>query len=188
MRRLIVSTLSTLDGVIEDPGGFSEFHHGGWAPPYFGDHGAEHALRKLQDCDLFLCGRVTYEFFSKYWPTGTGPYADHLNKMPKLVASNTLTEPLTWNASLLKGDAVEEVGKLKQRPGKDIIVYGAGNLAAALLRHCLVDEFEVWVFPLVLGTGKRLFDDGIAGTRLRLADQKITPTGVATLSYRPAKA
>ena len=120
MRKISVSTLVTLDGVIEDPGGMGGFEHGGWANRYFNEEAALRSLERLLACDYFLCGRRTYEMFSKAWPKMSGPYADKLNSIPKLVASTTLAEPLTWNARLVKGDVARELKKIKEEVGRDI--------------------------------------------------------------------
>jgi dihydrofolate reductase len=119
MRKLKVSTLVTLDGVIQDPGAFGETDQGGWASPYFTEQAGQEANAQLMASDYFLCGRITYELLSKKWGNiYTGPYMSRMNSIPKLVASRTLKEPLTWNAKLIKGDVVEEIEKLKLEPGK----------------------------------------------------------------------
>lgn len=185
MRKLIVSTLMTLDGVIDDPGGFTQSTHGGWAGPYFGDEAAQRSLEHLSTCDYFLCGRHTYEMFAKAWPHVTGPYADRLNSIPKLVASTTLTGELSWNATLLEGDAVSALAEIKQQPGGDIMMYGSPTLFHALLRHGLVDELDLMLFPLVIGSGQRLFVDGGSSATLELVGRDELSTGVVVLSYRP---
>lgn len=185
MRKLIVSTLITLDGVVEDPGGFGSSPHGGWAGPYFGEEAAQRSLSRLAGCDYFLCGRQTYELFAAAWPNASGPYADRLNSMPKLVASRTLTGDLTWNATRLDGDAVPALAELKRQPGRDLIMYGSPTLLQALLRHGLVDELELLIMPVVTGGGKRLFDDGAPRATLELIGRSDLSTGVAVLTYRP---
>lgn len=186
MRKIIVSTLVTLDGVIEDPGGFGGFAHGGWAGPYFGEEAAQRSLEHLSHCDYFLCGRHTYEAFSKAWPDASGPFADRLNSIPKLVASTTLSEPLRWNASLLNGDVTTELGRIKGEPGGDIMMYGSVTLMHSLIRHGLVDEFDFLIFPIVIGTGKLLFGDGAPRTELKLIGRSELPSGVVSLNYQPA--
>ncbi|MEU5264745.1 dihydrofolate reductase family protein [Amycolatopsis sp. NPDC021455] len=185
MRKIIVSTLVTLDGVIEDPGGFGGSPHGGWAAPYFGEEAVERSLEHLATCDYFLCGRHSYEMFAKAWPDASGPYADRLNGIPKLVASTTLTGDLGWNATALAGDAVTALAELKQQPGGDIMTYGSPTLSASLLRHGLVDELDLLVVPVVVGAGKRLFADGAPRADLKLAGCSELGTGIAVLSYRP---
>jgi dihydrofolate reductase len=188
LRKIIVSTLVTLDGVIEDPGGMAGTEHGGWAGPYFGEEGAKRALARLQTCDYFLCGRRTYEMFAKAWPNASGPYADKLNSIPKLVASTTLTEPLGWNARLLRGDAMAELDRLRQQDGGDILTYGSVTLMYSLLRHGLVDQLDLMVCPVVIGTGQRLFGDGSPAVQLELAGNTSLASGIAVLSYRPRPA
>lgn len=185
MRKIIVSTLVTVDGVIEDPGGMTGSEHGGWANPYFDEEAGKRSLDRLLASDYFLCGRRTYEMFSKVWPKASGPYADRLNGMPKLVVSSTLAEPLGWNASLLNGDAPGELTKLKEQDGGDIVMYGSVTLMRSLLRHGLVDQLDLMVCPIVLGVGQRLF--GEDGTRIELESAGHTElgSGLAILSYHP---
>jgi dihydrofolate reductase len=188
MRNLKVSTLVTLDGVIQDPGGFGETTQGGWASPYFSDDARQEAYEQLLASDYFLCGRVTYELMSKAWGKvkGAGPYLDRMNSIPKLVASRTLKEPLEWNASVIKGDVPREIGRLKQEPGKDIAMYGSATLMQTLMKHNLIDEYRVSVHPFVIGTGKRLFIESGESAKLRLVDTKTQSTGVVVLNYVPA--
>jgi dihydrofolate reductase len=188
VRKIIVSTLVTLDGVVEDPGGMAGSEHGGWANTYFGDEAGKRALDRLLACDYFLCGRRTYEMFSKAWPKASGPYADRLNSIPKLVASTTLTEPLTWNARLLGGDAADELRKIKNEDGRDIVMYGSVTLMNSLLRHGLVDQLDLMVCPIVLGTGQRLFGDGSPRVESELAGHTALGTGIIVLSYHPRPA
>lgn len=185
VRKLIVSTLVTVDGVAQDPGGFGEFEHGGWAT-LFDAEAARLALDGLLASDLFLCGRVTYEAFAKMWPDSSGPYAERMNAIPKLVASTTLAEPLEWNASLIAGDVGEEVARLKQQPGGNIMMYGSFGLMDTLMRQGLIDEYKLWVFPLLLGSGTRLFGAGFGPANLRLVDTQTLGSGVVLLTYRPA--
>jgi dihydrofolate reductase len=139
MRKLKVSTLVTLDGVIQDPGGFGETEQGGWANPYFTEEAEQDSLEHLIEADYFLCGRITYELLSKTWgKVKGGPYLERMNSMPKLVASRTLAEPLEWNARLISGDVAEEIAKLKLEPGKDIEMYGSASLLQTLMKHGLV--------------------------------------------------
>ncbi len=138
-------------------------------------------------------GRITYEGFAAAWPSMTdeGGFADKMNSMPKYVASTTLTET-TWNASLIKGDVAEEVAKLKQQPGNNLLVLGSGQLAATLREHNLIDEYQLLVHPVVLGSGKRLFKERSTGqgsdvSTLQLVDTRTTSKGVLILTYRPAQ-
>jgi dihydrofolate reductase len=187
MRKLVVSTLVTLDGVVQDPGGFGEIEHGGWAQAYFDPQSQRNSLEQLLDSDVFLLGRTTYEAFYRAWKDNTGDYAEAMHRIPKLVASRTLSGPLPWNASVLSGDVPAEVEKLKQQPGKQILMYGSGTLMHALLAHDLIDELKLGLYPIVLGGGMRLFPDGIAVTRFRLVDSDSTESGAVSLTYQPIR-
>lgn len=185
MRRLVVSTLVTLDGVIEDPGGMAGFAQGGWAGRYFDADAGGKALDRLSASDYFLCGRRTYEIFSRAWPMASGPYADRLNAIPKLVASTTLTEPLTWNATLIRGDAVDELKKIKEQDGKDITMYGSVGLMRSLLANGIVDQLDLMVCPVVIGAGQRLFEDGFDHLELEPTGHTQLSGGITVLSYGP---
>jgi dihydrofolate reductase len=154
MRKLTVSTLVTLDGVVQDPGGFGETADGGWAGPYFDDEAGGLAFEQVLASDVFLLGRETYELFKEYWTrVQEGDYAARINSMPKLVASTTLREPLEWNATLIDGDIAEEVTKLKGDDGGEILMYGSPTLMRTLAAHSLVDEYKFWVHPIILSSG-----------------------------------
>ena len=190
MRRVIVSEFVSLDGVIEDPGGAEGFDRGGWSfRSDRGPEGDEFKFEELAAADALLLGRVTYEGFAAAWPKmeeQTGEYGAWMNGYPKHVASTTLEEPLEWNNStLIKVDVAEEVSRLKEQPGKDILVFGSGELVRTLMKHDLIDEYRLMVFPIVVGKGKRLFGD-VGETRdLRLVDTKpVGPDGVLVLIYR----
>lgn len=187
MRKLKVSTLVTLDGVVQDPSGFGEIEQGGWTGPYFNDEARQNAWELLRTSDLLLCGRATYEQFKAFWPRQESEYAARMNGIPKLVASTTLAEPLEWNATLITGDVAAEIAELKQEPGDDILMYGSPTLAQSLLHQGLVDEYSIWVFPVVLGHGKRAFPDGAVPVELNLVDTKTLQTGVALLTYEPRR-
>jgi dihydrofolate reductase len=185
MRRIVVSEFVSLDGVMEDPGGAEKYEHGGWTIPYWNDDIAAYKASELFASDGLLLGRVTYQGFAAAWPSMKDAFADHMNNIAKYVVSSTL-ETADWNNStVITGDLVEEVTKLKQQPGKDILVGGSATLAQALVRHNLVDELRLEVYPVVLGSGKRLFADS-GRTNLDLVDQQPTSTGVILLTYRPA--
>jgi dihydrofolate reductase len=147
-------------------------------------------MDQLAEADTFPLGRTTYQLLSTAWSGATGDYMEMIHAIPKLVASNTLHGPLGWNATVLSGDVVKEVAELKQRPGKDIVVYGSGRLVRALLRHKLIDSFKISIFPLVLGSGARLFpeshegSEGFARTDLHLEETKTLRSGVVALTYR----
>ena len=193
MRKLVVGTFLTLDGVMQGPGGPEEdrsggFEHGGWLVPYFDDMMGKVVTAWTEAADGLLLGRRTYEIFAAHWPRigDEDPIARKLNRVRKYVASRTL-DRLEWNNStLLEGDVATEVAKLKREPGRELQVTGSGNLIQTLLKHDLVDEFRLWVFPVVLGKGKRLFADGAIPAALKLTDTKTSTTGVAIHTYRPA--
>ncbi len=192
MRRVIVFNSLTLDGVMQGPGRADEdvrggFAHGGWALPYADEVMGRAAAESGATTGAILLGRRTYEDFYSVWPKRKdNPYTEVLNNTLKYVASNTLTEPLPWmNSKLLQGDAAEAVGKLKKEPGKDMVVLGSGVLVESLMRSDLVDEYILLIHPLVLGSGRRMFNDGHA-TPLRLVDSKTTTKGVVIATYRPA--
>lgn len=195
MRKLGVFEFVTLDGVMQAPSGSEEdrrggFEHGGWVMPYLDEVVASIGLEGMAASGGLLLGRVTYESMAAYWPSAPAedPFAEGINNLPKFVVSTTLQEPLAWNNSrLIKGDIAEEVAKLKQQPGKDLGILGSGELVHTLMQHNLIDEYQLLVFPIVLGSGKRLFRDGGPTTALRLVDTKTTSTGVVILTYQPAQ-
>jgi dihydrofolate reductase len=189
MRKLSVSTLVTLDGVVQDPGGFGETQDAGWANAYFDDEAGRLAYEHLLASDVFLLGRETYELFKEHWTrVHEGDYAARLNSMPKVVASTTLQEPLEWNATLIEGDIAAEIAKLKREDGGEILMYGSPTLMRTLAAHDLIDEYKLWVHPIVLGGSKRLFADGFDKSLLELVDVEALSTGVVILTYRPARA
>lgn len=187
MRKVVVSEFVTLDGVMEAPGGGEAFRRGGWAFEF--DRGAEgdaFKLDELQKADALLLGRVTYEGFAAAWPSRTDDvgFADKMNGMPKFVVSTTLESPEWNNSTVIGGDVSEEVSKLKQEPGGEILVYGSARLVQTLIEHDLVDELRFMVFPVVLGSGKRLFADAPATMPFRLVDAKpVGSDGVLVLTY-----
>src|SRR5436853_6173883 len=190
MRMIVVSELVSLDGVVEDPRGGEKFKHGGWSFKFRDDQVPKYKLDELEASDALLLGRVTYEGFAKAWPSVKDDvgFADKMNNMSKYVVSTTLKK-LDWNNShLIKTNVVEEVKKLKQQPGQDILVYGSGKLVNTLLKHDLVDELRLMVHPVVLGSGRRLFDDNAETMKVwKLEDSKTFPSGIVLLSYHPAK-
>jgi dihydrofolate reductase len=161
MRKLSVSTLVSLDGVIQDPGGFGETDQGGWASRYFTADAQQNALEHLKASDYFLIGRVTYELLHQAWGNvNGGEYLERINKIPNLVASTTLSDPLEWNARVIDGDLALEIARLKEESGGNIEVYGSATLVQSLMRHNLIDEYRIHVHPIVLGSGARLFPGG----------------------------
>jgi dihydrofolate reductase len=187
--RIVVTEFVSLDGVVEAPGGGESFKHGGWSFEINrGDEGDKFKLDETLESEVLLLGRVTYEGFAAAWPTRDGEFADKLNSMPKYVVSSTLEDPEWNNTTVLKGDVVEGVSKLKQEQGGDIVVHGSPQLAQTLIEHDLVDEYRLMVFPVVLGSGKRLFGETSDKKSLRLVDSKVVGDGVAILVYQPAGA
>ena len=188
MSRIVVTEFMSLDGVIEDPGGAEGFVHGGWSFRFRDPEGMQYKLRETLGHDALLLGRVTYEGFAAAWPSMTDEvgFAEKMNGMPKFVVSSTL-EDLEWNNStLIKGKVAEEVAKLKQRPGGDILVAGSATLVRGLMAAGLVDEYRLMVFPIVLGSGKRLFGKTEDTATLELVEVKTLDTGTLILTYRPA--
>ena len=185
MRKLVVGTFLTLDGVMQAPGGPDEdrdggFEHGGWLVPYFDNKLGEIMTEWTKRAGAFLLGRKTYEIFVGSWPKSTDPadeIATALNTRPKFVASRTL-EKVSWNNShLLKGDVAEEVAKLKAQEGAEIQVHGSAGLLQTLLKRDLIDTLRIWQFPVVVGPGKRLFGEGTIPRSFRLVNSQQTTTG-----------
>ncbi len=184
----------TLDGVMQAPGGPDEdreggFEQGGWVWPYFDEVFADAVEDGLSSSDVLLLGRKTYEIFAAYWPTATDDedLADLMNSIDKYVSSRTLDEVEWQNSTLLEGDVETAVVELKEKPGGDIRVIGSGDLVQTLMQHDLVDEYQLTITPLVLGSGKRLFGDESKQTDLQLVDTETTETGVVVLVYEPAE-
>ena len=187
MGRIVVTEFISLDGVIEDPGGAEDFKHGGWSFEIArGDEGDQFKLDETMASEALLLGRRTYEGFAKAWPSREGEFADKFNDMPKYVVSSTLEDPEWSNSTVLKGDVADEVAKLKQEQDGDIVVHGSAQLVQSLLEHGLVDELRLMVFPVVLGTGKRLFGETSDKKPLRLTHSKTVGDGVTILIYEPA--
>jgi dihydrofolate reductase len=189
MRTLAVNTYVSLDGVMQSPGGPDEdptggFTYGGWGATYFDE---EMMARVAESAPYeLLLGRGTYEIFAAHWPYDEGPIADHLNGTRKHVASTTL-DKLDWNNStLITGDVADYVANLKSQDGPEIQVHGSPGLIQTLLEHDLIDEFRIWIFPLVIGNGKRFFGDGTIPAALKLVDSKVSNTGVTINIYERA--
>lgn len=193
MRKLIVTTFVSLDGVMQAPGGPQEdptggFTHGGWVFPFW-DDGVADSMQGLDGKDReLLLGRKTYEIFEAYWPNQAADnvLARTLNAARKHVVSRTLQSVAWNNSTLLQGDAVDAVRALKQQAGLDLQVIGSANLIQTLQAASLVDEFNVWTFPVVLGRGKRLFEEGAKPGALKLAGSRVSRTGVVMSTYHPA--
>jgi dihydrofolate reductase len=187
MGRIVVTEFVSLDGVMEDPGGSENFKHGGWSFEISrGDEGDKFKLDETMASDALLLGRVTYEGFAAAWPSRDGEFADKFNSMPKYVVSSTLDAPEWTNSTVLKGDLADEVGRLKDRHEGDVVVHGSARLVQALLERDLVDELRLMVFPVVLGSGRRLFGETSDKKPLRLVDSRVVGDGVAILVYQPA--
>jgi dihydrofolate reductase len=187
MGRIVVTEFVSLDGVVEAPGGGEDFEHAGWSFEIDrGEEGDKFKLDEALETEALLLGRVTYEGFAAAWPSRDGEFADKFNNMPKYVVSSTLEDPEWNNSTVLEGDVAEEVSKLRDRVDGDIVVHGSARLVQTLVEHDLVDELRLMVFPVVLGSGKRLFGDTSDKKPLRLADSKMVGDGVAILTYEPA--
>jgi len=191
MRRLVVNTFVTLDGVMQAPGGPEEdptggFEHGGWSFTYWDDAMGEAMAEFMgKPFDLVL-GRGTYETFAAHWPHSNEPGAKELNDATKHVASTTLKEVDWQNSQLIEGDVPAGIRKLKEDDGPELQVHGSHGLIQTLLEHGLVDELRVWTFPVLIGKGKRLFGDGTVPAGLKLTDSMISSTGVIMAAYEPA--
>jgi dihydrofolate reductase len=189
MRKLAVNTFMSLDGVMQAPGGPEEdptggFTHGGWGATYFDDE----MMSRMAEAAPYelLLGRGTYEIFAAHWPYDEGPIADQLNGTRKHVASTTL-ERVDWsNSTLIPGDVADYVATIKGQDGPEIQVHGSPGLIQTLLRHDLIDEYRLWIFPVVIGTGKRFFGDGTIPAGLKLVDSRVSGTGVTINTYERA--
>ena len=177
MRKVIVSEFLSLDGVMETPA---------WTFQFYSEEQAKFKFDELFASDALLLGRVTYEGFAKAWPGRTDEqgFADRINSLPKYVVSTTLETPEWNNSHLIKENIAEEVARLKEQPGENILVYGSGKLVQVLMEHDLVDEYRLMVFPIALGSGQRFFTENTK-TTLKLADTQTFSTGVVVLTYTP---
>jgi dihydrofolate reductase len=184
MGRIVVTEFISVDGVVEDPGGSEDFKYGGWAFEFSrGDEGDKFKLDETMGSDALLLGRTTYEGFADAWPQRDGEFADKFNNMPKYVVSSTLTDPEWTNSTVIDGDLGEAVARLKEELDGDIVVHGSAQLAQDLLENDLVDELRLMVFPVVLGSGKRMWGETSDKKGLKLVDSKIVGDGVAILVY-----
>ena len=190
MRKLVVNTFMSLDGVMQSPGGPDEdptggFTLGGWAVNYFDDEMMEQ-MSESGPYELLL-GRGTYEIFAAHWPFDEGPIADHLNSTRKHVASRTLRKVEWNNSTLIKGDVAQEVARLKQQPGQDIVIMGSATLVQSLMQVDLIDQYRFLVQPIIVGSGKRFFKDGMQSPSLKLVSSKTFDLGVVLLTYEPER-
>ena len=189
MGRIVVTEFVSLDGVIEGPAGDDDFVRGAWSFEIDrGDEGDKFKLDETVEAEALLLGRRTYEGFAAAWPSREGEFADKFNNMPKYVVSSTLDDPEWNNTTVLSGDLEEEVSKLRREHEGDIVVHGSAQLVHALVENDLVDELRLMVFPVVLGTGKRVFGETTDKKPLRLADSKTVGDGVTILVYQTAGA
>ncbi len=192
MRKLIVTTFVTLDGVMQAPGGPEEdptggFTHGGWSFNYWDDMMGQVMGEFMARPSELLLGRKTYEIFAAHWPyIKNDPVADKLNSAKKYVVSRTLDEVNWNNSTLVTGNVEQAIRNLKEQKGPEIQVHGSGNLIQTLLKHDLIDEFRLWIFPVTIGKGKRLFGEGTQPAHLKLIDSKTSTTGVIIATYEPA--
>jgi dihydrofolate reductase len=184
MGRIVVTEFVSLDGVIEAPGGGEGYRHAGWT--FEVDRGAEgdrYKLEEAMESEALLLGRITYDGFAAAWPTMQGEFADKFNGMPKYVVSSTLETPEWNNSTVLKGDVVDAVSRLRESSAGDIVVHGSAQLVQTLLEHDLIDELRLMVFPVVLGSGKRLFGETSDKKRLRLTDSRMVGDGIVIRTY-----
>ena len=188
MRKIIVTEFITLDGVIEAPGGNETPHpHAGWQFQYDSPEAGQYKVDELSSVDALLLGRKTYDTFASYWPGETGKeFADPINRMPKYVVSNSL-QKADWNNSHILRDVAGEVAALKNTEGGNILVYGSATLVKALLHHDLIDELRLMVYPLSIGGGLRLFDDGLELKKFSLTHSQATGNGILILEYQPVR-
>jgi dihydrofolate reductase len=191
MAKLVISTNVSLDGVVQDPDGQEDFRLGGW----FGEHGgkdleewARVSFEEALGAEALLLGRRSDEWFAARWPSRTGEWPDRLNSLPKYVASSTIDAPRWSNATVLEGDVVDEVSKLKQRLDGEILVYASYQLGRTLIEHDLVDELRLVVFPVLLGDGERLFGATSDKKSLRLLSARTIGDGLAFLTYEVVRA
>ena len=190
MRRIVLTEFMSLDGVIEDPGGAEGYAHGGWSFKFQDPEGMSYKLEETMSHDALLLGRVTYEGFAAAWPSMTDEvgFAEKMNSMPKYVVPGTLRDPQWNNSTVLSGDLAQEIAALKQTPGGDILVAGSRTLAQGLMAHDLIDEYRLMVFPIVLGSGKRLWGESADQRVLALRDSRTLASGTLILTYEPARA
>jgi dihydrofolate reductase len=184
MGRIVVTEFISVDGVIEDPGGAEDYRHGGWAFEFDrGEDGDQFKLDETMNSAALLLGRTTYKGFADAWPSREGEFADKFNNMPKYVVSSTLKDPEWTNTTVLGGDLAESVAKLRDEVDGDIVVHGSAQLTQGLIEDGLVDELRLMVFPVVLGSGKRLFAETGDKKPLKLKDSKTVGDGVSIQIY-----
>ncbi len=185
MRKIIVSEFVTLDGVMEAPGGEPGHPHTGWVFDFIGDEQIQYKLQETLEAESLLIGRVTYESFAGAWPKRSGDFADKLNAMPKHVVSTTLRNPEWHNTTVISRDVVDNITRLKHQERGPILVNGSRTLVHTLMEHDLVDEYRLMNFPVLLGSGRRLFPETPTKTTLRLVDSRSFSSGVVVHTYHP---
>ena len=181
MRKIVATEYLTLDGIMEEPGQ--------WSFQFWSEESSQFKYDELFAADALLLGRVTYQGFAAAWPTmpDTGDFGVRMNNIPKYVVSTTLDTAEWNNSTIIKDSVVEEIARLKQQPGQDILLEGSGELVRSLMSHNLIDEYRLMVHPIVLGSGKRLFPEGMATAVLKLVDTKPFRSGIVVLTYQPAE-
>jgi len=187
MREIVVSEFVTLDGVMEAPGGEPGHPHSGWVFEFAGPEQLQYKFDEVVEAESLLIGRVTYESFAASWPARTGDFADKMNAMPKHVVSATIGNPTWNNSAVIKGDVIARIGKLKEEEGGPILVAGSRTLVHTLLQHGLVDELRLMVFPVMVGSGRRLFPETRDKTVWQLADSRAFSSGVVVQTYRSGR-
>jgi dihydrofolate reductase len=189
MGKIVATEYVTLDGVFEDPGGGEKFKGKSWSFPFWNDEAAQFKFDELFATDAMLLGRITYQGFAQAWPSMKDEqgFADRMNNLPKYVVSTTLDSAEWNNSRLIKENVAEEVAKLRQQPGQDVLIAGSGQLVHYLMQHDLIDEYRLMVHPIVVGSGKRLFKEGVDTKALELVNTRPFSTGIVILTYRPAK-
>jgi dihydrofolate reductase len=185
MTKIIVSEFVTLDGVMEAPGGEPGHPHSGWVFDFISDEQLQYKLDEVLEAESLLIGRVTYESFAGAWPERSGEFADKMNAMPKHVVSTTLKDPEWHNTTVIGSDVVREIARLKQRDAGPILVQGSLMLVHTLMEHNLADEYRIMIFPVLLGSGRRLFPESRTKTMLQLVDTRTFGSGVVVHTYQP---
>jgi dihydrofolate reductase len=185
VKKLTVSTFVTVDGVMEAPGGEPGHPHSGWVIPFMGPETLRYKLEETLEAESLLIGRVTYESFAGAWPARTGEFAEKMNAMPKHVVSTTLAAPAWHNCTVIRRDVAAEVARLKRETHGPILVPGSRTLVQLLLEHGLIDELRLMIFPVAVGSGRRLFPETPRKTALRLSDSRAFPAGVVVNTYHP---
>jgi len=189
MRKIVVSEFVTLDGVMEAPGTETSLGiRGGWSFKFWNEAATKYKHDELFGTDALLLGRVTYQIFADVWPSITDPqgFADRMNGLPKHVVSTTLKVAAWNNSRLITGNVLEQVSALKQLPGQDILILGSADLVRTLAQHDLIDEYRLMIFPIILGTGKRLFIEGVSSSLLLIKTDTFN-SGIVVLSYQPVQ-